>query len=132
VWRESRGKILVGEGTSVNKNDVFFRAIGADIVIGRYCDISFNVGMFTSYGGHYVGGHKKARARPIVIGDYVWIGYGAMIRGGVTVGDGAVIGMGAVVLDDVEPYTVVAGNPAKFIKVRPDKDTVEDLVNALL
>lgn len=57
----------------------------------------------------------------INIGNDVWIGYEAVILQGVTVGDGAIIGARAVVTKDVEPYTVVAGVPAKPIKKRfPD------------
>ena len=56
--------------------------------------------------------------KPIVIGDGVWIGAGAFIGPGVTIGEGAVVGACAVVTKDVEPWTVVAGNPARFIKKR--------------
>lgn len=52
----------------------------------------------------------------ITIGDDVWIGAGAIILNGVTIGDGAVIGAGAIVTKNVEPYTIVAGNPAKKIR----------------
>jgi len=55
---------------------------------------------------------------PIEICDGVWIGAHAIILPGVTVGEGAVVGACAVVTKDVEPWTVVAGNPAKFIKKR--------------
>ena len=54
----------------------------------------------------------------IVIGDYTWIGYGAKILAGVTVGEGSIVAAGAVVTKDVEPYTVVGGVPAKLIKNR--------------
>jgi virginiamycin A acetyltransferase len=52
----------------------------------------------------------------VVIGNDVWIGYGAILVAGVTIGDGAVIAAGAVVTKDVPPYTVVGGVPAKLIK----------------
>ena len=55
-------------------------------------------------------------ARPIAVGDNVWIAANAVILPGVTVGEGAVIGAGSVVTKDVEPYTVVAGNPARFLR----------------
>ncbi len=54
----------------------------------------------------------------ITIGNYVWIAAGAFIGPGVTIGDGAVIGARAVVMKDVEPWTVVAGNPARILKKR--------------
>ena len=55
---------------------------------------------------------------PITICDGVWIGARAIILPGVTVGEGAVVAAGAVVTKDVEPWTVVGGNPAKFLKKR--------------
>lgn len=54
----------------------------------------------------------------IIIGDKVWICAGAFIGPGVTIGEGAIIGARAVVTKDVEPWTIVGGNPAKFIKKR--------------
>jgi len=56
--------------------------------------------------------------KPIIIGRYAWIAAGAFIGPGVTIGEGAVVGARAVVMKDVEPWTVVAGNPAKVIKKR--------------
>jgi putative colanic acid biosynthesis acetyltransferase WcaF len=56
--------------------------------------------------------------RPIMIGPYAWVAAGAFIGPGVTVGDGAVVGARAVVMKDVPPWTVVAGNPAKPIGQR--------------
>ncbi len=61
---------------------------------------------------------------PIVIGDRVWIGFDAVILKGVTIGEGAVVGARSVVSRDVEPYTVVAGNPA--VLVRRLKHTVQN------
>jgi len=61
--------------------------------------------------------------KPITICDGVWIGVGAFIGPGVTIGEGAVVGAYAVVTKDVEPWTVVGGNPAKFIKKRVIKGT---------
>jgi acetyltransferase-like isoleucine patch superfamily enzyme len=56
--------------------------------------------------------------KPVVIEDHVWIGARAIICPGVRVGEGAVVAAGAVVTRDVEPYTIVGGNPAQFIKER--------------
>lgn len=55
---------------------------------------------------------------PITICDGVWVGARAIILPGVTIGEGAVVAAGAVVTKDVDPWTVVGGNPAKFIKKR--------------
>ena len=55
---------------------------------------------------------------PIVIEDQAWVGADVFIGMGVTVGQGAVVGARASVYKDVDPWTVVGGNPAKFIKKR--------------
>ena len=52
----------------------------------------------------------------VIIENDCWIGAGAIILNGVTVGEGAIVGAGSVVTKDVEPYTIVAGNPARKIK----------------
>lgn len=59
--------------------------------------------------------HSKA---PIRVGNDVWIGAGAIILKGVTIGDGAVVAAGAVVSRDVPAYSIVAGNPARVVKSR--------------
>lgn len=64
------------------------------------------------------------------IGNDVWIGQRAMIMGGVNVGDGAVIGAGAIVTRDVPPYAIVVGVPAKVIRYRFSKETIE-LLNSI-
>lgn len=64
----------------------------------------------------------------IIIGNDVWFGYGCLIRNGVTIGDGAIIGAGAVVTKDVPAYAIVAGNPAKVIKMRFDDPTIARLL----
>jgi acetyltransferase-like isoleucine patch superfamily enzyme len=64
----------------------------------------------------------------IKVGHDVWIGYGAVILPEVEIGDGAIIGARSVVTKDVEPYEVVAGNPARHIRYRFDEGTREDLL----
>ncbi|MCL1944303.1 MAG: acyltransferase [Firmicutes bacterium] len=53
---------------------------------------------------------------PIVIKDKVWIGFNCIITKGVTIGEGAIVAAGSVVTKNVQPYTIVGGNPAKFLK----------------
>ena len=59
---------------------------------------------------------ETVKSRPITIEDKVWIGFDCTILNGVTIGEGAIVGAKSVVRENVEPYTIVAGNPAVVIK----------------
>ena len=65
---------------------------------------------------------------PIIISDDVWIGFGCLILSGVKIGQGAVVAAGSVVTKDIEPYAIVGGTPAKFIKYRFDKEIRDKLL----
>lgn len=92
-----------------------------NIIIGDNTVISQDA--YLSGGTHdYSKSNLPLLRKDIIIGDNVWIGAGAFVSPGVKIGDGAVIGARAVVTKDVEPWTVVAGNPAKFIKKREIKE----------
>lgn len=96
------------------------------VTIGDQTVLSQDV--YVCAGTHDFTSRHMPLLRPaITIGSNVWICAGAFIGPGVNIGDGAVIGARAVVTKDVEPWTVVAGNPARFIKVRrlkPEQDDV--------
>jgi len=62
------------------------------------------------------------------VGNDVWIGFGSTIMPGVTIGDGAIIAAKSIVTKDVDPYTIVGGNPAKPIRQRFDSDKIELLL----
>lgn len=70
--------------------------------------------------------HRKSRVAHI--GHDTWIGAGAMIKPEVKLGDGAVIAAGAVVTKDVDPYTIVAGTPAKPLRLRQPRDIADRLI----
>ena len=63
------------------------------------------------------------------IGSDVWIGVGARVRGGTTIGHGAIVGAGSVVTRDVPPYAVVAGSPARLVRYRFDEDDIAFLLD---
>lgn len=109
--------IEIGDESFIGHECGLFAAEG--ITIGRRCLIAARVTV-RDYDGHSVdpGTRRGAacNARPVVIGDEVWIGAGAVILKGVRIGDRAVVGAGAVVTRDVPADSVVAGNPARLIR----------------
>ena len=108
--------IYVGEDFFSNFN--FTVLDEAEVRIGNHVFIGPNVSIYTAC--HPLDSKRRDTfvewAEPVTIGNSVWIGGGVTILPGVTIGNGAVIGAGSVVTRDVEPYTLVAGNPARFIK----------------
>jgi acetyltransferase-like isoleucine patch superfamily enzyme len=127
ITEKQGGRVKVGEGTYINKATLY--ASSDDIIIGKFCRISYEVLMITNYGSHLLLGEDlKRRCGKIIVGDNVFIGWRSMIRGGVTIGDFAIIGMGAVVTKDVEPFHMVVGNPAKDIGLRPDTENIIKLI----
>ena len=71
---------------------------------------------------------EHRRSRIAHIGHDTWIGAGAMIKPEVTLGHGAVVAAGAVVTKDVEPYTIVAGTPAKVLRIRQPREIAERII----
>ena len=65
----------------------------------------------------------------VLIGNDVWVGYGATVLSGVTIGEGAIVGARAMVTHDVPPYAVVAGNPARLIFMRFPEETIKRLLD---
>jgi acetyltransferase-like isoleucine patch superfamily enzyme len=79
---------------------------------------------FTNFNGS---GHPSTNG-DVTIGNDVWIGNNVTIMSGVTIGDGAVIAANSHVVKDVEPYSIVGGNPAKHIKYRFNKEVIDKLL----
>lgn len=120
---------------------------GANLIVGNFCSIARGLQVFLS-GNHrtdwvttYPFGHINqnvfnsfsGEGHPltngdVVIGNDVWIGANATIMSGVTISDGAVIANNSHVVKNVEPYSVVGGNPAKHIKYRFTQDQIDKLL----
>lgn len=119
----------------------------AKLVIGNFCSIAGNVHIYlggnhrldrvTTYPfGHVYQnkfnmfngeGHPSTKG-DVIIGNDVWIGNDVTIMSGVTIGDGAVIANNSHVVKNVEPYSLVGGNPAKLIKYRFTTEQIEKLL----
>lgn len=112
-------EINVGRNVFVNQNCTFYDLGGLDIADDVM--IGPNVSIITS--GHPLEPSQRRAsviARPVVIERNVWIASGAIIIGGVTVGENSVIAAGAVVTRDVPPNSLVGGNPARVIRSLAD------------
>jgi len=120
---------------------------GASLKIGQFCSIADNINIFlggnhridwiTTFpfghifqeelGGQDIIGHPATKG-DVIIGNDVWIGSGATILSGINIGDGAVISANATVVKNVQPYQIVAGNPATLIRKRFDDEIIELLL----
>jgi acetyltransferase-like isoleucine patch superfamily enzyme len=114
-WCQWVGHIEVGEGGVIGPGSVLFGAGPGGIVIGRGFDGGPHVGIFASRTDFDVRPRSHLFG-PVRIGDEVTVFAGAVISPGVTIGDGAVVAANAVVTNDVEPYTLVGGAPARVIR----------------
>jgi acetyltransferase-like isoleucine patch superfamily enzyme len=142
----NEGKNVIGEGTKIS-GEVFMgygstigrysNLFGGPIRIGRYCQFGPCVAIYAmnhpyTYLTSYVNrnlfeGRLKVEQEHgyVQIGNDVWIGHGAIILPGVTVGDGAVIGAGTVVTSNVEDFSIVVGNPGREIGKRFSAEIIE-------
>jgi acetyltransferase-like isoleucine patch superfamily enzyme/coenzyme F420-reducing hydrogenase beta subunit len=86
------------------------------IDIGKYVTIGRDVSIRDTNGDHYISRENYQTYRPVVIKEKAWLASGCTIMPGVTIGEGAIVGANAVVVKDVPPHTIVAGNPARVIR----------------
>lgn len=133
------GSISIGNYTTVMGPNTIIRAKIHPIQIGSFCSIarsvqfqeySHKINALSSYffNQNVLGGDVSndiVSKGAIVIGNDVWIGAGATLLSGVTVGNGAVIAANSVVTKDVPDYAIVGGIPAKIIKYRFDEDIIK-------
>lgn len=124
-----------------------FDFTGDKLIIGKFCMIASDVKFIMNGANHLTDalstypfaifgngwenameGKRYPQKGDINIGNDVWIGYNATIMAGVTVGDGAIIAANSTVIKDVEPYTIVGGNPAKAIKKRFSDEIIAKLL----
>ncbi len=145
--------IVVGDFTYIADKEFeshvthHYERIGDKLIIGKFCQIAAGVEFVMNGANHQM---NAATTFPFftlegwdaappalsdlplkgdtVIGNDVWIGQNAVILPGVRIGDGAIIGANSVVGSDIEPYTVAAGNPARVLRKRFDRELTELLL----
>jgi virginiamycin A acetyltransferase len=121
---------------------------GDKLIIGKFCAIATGVQFIMNGANHKISGISTYpfqifgngwdRVMPApeefpfkgdtIIGNDVWIGYQSTLMPGVKIGDGAIIAAKSVVTKDVEPYSIVGGNPAQLIRKRFDEETIQLLL----
>lgn len=121
-----QGEVHVGYGSTIGVGCY----VAGPVVLGRWCQLAPYASI---YGSNHPTNHLSTYVNPrlvggvvgrfndrrrVVVGNDVWLGHGALVLPGVTLGDGAVVGGGSVVTDDVEPFTIVVGNPARPVRRR--------------
>lgn len=128
IFEKEDASILIGNNTFIGNSFIICAErieIGDDVLIAWGCTI-------LDHNSHSVLWRERSEdvkdwyrgkknwefveRKPVIIKNKAWIGFNVIILKGVTIGEGAVVGAGSVVTKDVEPYTVVAGNPAKLIR----------------
>lgn len=130
------GEITIGAWSYIGEGSRIWSA--SSIRIGERVLVAHNVNVFDSlthpvssrlrheqFRAIFESGHPRSidlGERPVVIGNDAWLGANSCVLRGVTIGDGAIVGAGAVVLHDVAPFCIVAGNPAAVVReLGPDE-----------
>jgi acetyltransferase-like isoleucine patch superfamily enzyme len=146
AWLKQHGMLIVGRHSYAPP--AFVQVVAGDsarVIIGNWCSLASDVVIMPG-GNHRIdtvttypiqrryglAGADEA-GQPwskgdVVIGNDVWIGYGAKILGGISIGDGAVVAAWSVVTKSVPPYTIVAGVPARPLRRRFDQEIIESLL----
>nr|WP_034919495.1 CatB-related O-acetyltransferase [Gillisia sp. CAL575] len=136
VFLYAKNKIIIGDNCYIGR----FSQIECDAEIGNNVLFANNVALVGRYDHHFeqIGipirlasqirdddYNWKGLDSKVIIEDDVWIGYGAIVMSGVRIAKGAIIASGSVVVKDIEPYSIVGGNPARFIKKRFSDEEIE-------
>lgn len=130
-------RMTIGDRTHCGSR--FGVAVGADVTIGNDVLIADDVRIFT-YDSHPLDMNKRAQnlpaepetSRPVVIESNAWIGSRAMVMKGVRVGKGSIVAAGSIVVKDVPPLVIVAGNPARIVKRLSNQGERADIANSML
>ncbi|MDR6954121.1 acetyltransferase-like isoleucine patch superfamily enzyme [Ancylobacter sp. 3268] len=133
-------EVYVGKNCHINPPTVYYWGAGNKVSIGNYCSIAsgttFILGgehpkasLSTNTILHQI--EKTPRCKgDITIGHDVWLGTNAILLSGVDIGTGAIVGAGTVVSKNIEPYSVVVGNPMRIIRYRFSPPTISRLLHS--
>jgi acetyltransferase-like isoleucine patch superfamily enzyme len=126
---KNNAKVLIGNETFIGHSTIISSElikIGNNVLISSKCYITDTDGHSFDYlirkedvKNRIFKGKKdwsSIESKPVEIQDYAWIGHGSYILKGVSIGTGAIVGANSVITKDVEPWTIVGGNPAKTIR----------------
>ncbi len=137
------GQVTVARYTSLWGPSIFVSGGEHGVQIGSFCSIAHHVSVQEQFHNpqrtttYFIERNLLKQSEspeaqiskgPVRIGHDVWIGAGAQVLSGVTIGDGAIVAAGAIVTRDVVPYAVVAGNPARLIRYRFVAGRIEQLL----
>lgn len=133
LW--AKNKLVIGDDFYIGR----YSQIECDAIIGNNVIFANHVALVGKYDHKYdkvgvpirhasqirdANYNWKGLTSQVVIGDDVWVGYGAILMSGVSIGNGAIIAAGSVVTKDVDEYAIVGGNPARLIKYRFNEEEI--------
>lgn len=136
------GEVIIGKNTSISGPNTDLTCLVNKIEIGNFCSIARNVtfqefnhdfNRLTSYFIHRNlmkdGVRKDVISKgSIKLGHDVWVGTHSVILSGVNIGTGAVVAANSVVTQDIPPYAIFAGSPAKMVKYRFEREVIDELL----
>jgi lipopolysaccharide transport system ATP-binding protein len=144
LWKANRGTYFDRNVNIISWSDEYNIQVGKYCSIGRDCTFFLHANHRPDWittssqllgpvtpeiaSMHMEMGHPSCKGN-IIVGNDVWIGAKSTIMSGIKIGDGAIIAAGALVTKDVEPYSVVGGNPAKHLKYRFEEQQIKNLLD---
>jgi virginiamycin A acetyltransferase len=121
LWPESREKLVIGKFVQIARGAYFMTSSG-NHPMGGITTYPFRIFKPETFG------YKDLPVKDTVVEHDVWIGHGAVVMPGVTIGAGAIVAAASVVTRDVPPYAVVGGNPAGIIRMRYPVEVIGEIL----
>lgn len=125
LFEFSRDKLIIGKFCQI-ASGVTFIMNGGNHLVDSISSYPFSI--FEAAWGEAMDGKEYPFKGDTVVGNDVWLGYNSTILAGVKISDGVIVAANSTVTKDVEPYTIVGGNPAKAIRKRFDDEPIKKLL----